>query len=84
MLKGGRETIMPRGFLFQEFFEGLSEDALGVSRPTVFLPAMTRLFSSILFYLMRFTGQTGFDNHGSPTSSIASKFKPQIEFKLTA
>lgn len=55
---------MPRGFLFQEFFEGLSEDALGVSRPTVFLPAMTCLFFSVLSYLMKFTGQTGFDNHG--------------------
>jgi hypothetical protein len=64
MLKCGRGTILPRGFLFQEFFKGLSEDTLGVSRPTVFLPAVTRLFFSVLSYLMKFTGQTGFDNHG--------------------
>jgi hypothetical protein len=56
--------ILSRGFFFQKLLEGLSEDTLGVSRPTAFLPAMTRLFSSVLSYLMKLTEQTGFDNHG--------------------
>jgi hypothetical protein len=54
---------MSRGLFFQKFFEGLYEDTLGVSRPTVFPPAVTRLFFSVLFELMIFTRQTGFDYH---------------------
>jgi len=57
------ETIMSRGLILQEFFESLYEDTLGVSRPAVFSPAVTRFFSSVLFYLVKFTGQTRFDNH---------------------
>jgi hypothetical protein len=64
MGQSGEGTIMSGGLFFQKFFEGLYEDTLGVSRPTVFPPAVTRLFFSILFYLMKFTGQTRFDNHG--------------------
>jgi hypothetical protein len=63
-LKGGKGAILSRGLFFQKSFEGLSEDTLRVSRPTVFPPAVTRLFFSILFHLMILTGQARFDNHG--------------------
>jgi hypothetical protein len=62
-LEGGTGAILPRGLFFQKSFEGLSENALGVSRPTVFFPTMTRLFFSILLYLMIFTEKTSFDDH---------------------
>jgi hypothetical protein len=68
MRKGGEGAVMSRRFFFQKYFEGLSEDTLGISRPTVLPPAVTRLFFFILFYLMKFTAQARFDNHGSPTS----------------
>ena len=57
-------AITSSGLFFQKSFEGLQEDTLGVSRPTVLPPAVTRLFFSVLFHLMKFTGQTRFDNHG--------------------
>jgi hypothetical protein len=63
ILKGGEGLVMSRGLFFQKSFEGLSEDTLGVSRPTVFPPAVTRLFFFGLFNLMKFTIGTGFDNH---------------------
>jgi hypothetical protein len=64
MLKGGEGTIPSSGLFFQKSFKGLSEDTLGVSRPTVFPPTVTRLFFSVLFHLMIPTAQTRFDNHG--------------------
>ena len=64
MLEGRKGLIASSGFFFQESFEGLSKDTLGVSRPTVLFPAVTRLFFSVLFHLVKFTGQTMFDNHG--------------------
>jgi hypothetical protein len=63
MREGGKGMILPSGLLFQKSFKGLSEDTLGVSRPTVFLSAVTRFFFSIQFQLMIFTRQTGFDYH---------------------
>lgn len=62
-LKGGEGTILSGGFFFQKLFEGFYKDTSGVPRPAVFSPAMTRIFFSILFYLMKFTGKTRFDNH---------------------
>jgi len=63
ILKGEEGLVRSRGFFFQKFLEGLCKDTLGESRPTVFPPAVTRLFFSGLFNLMKFTIGTGFDNH---------------------
>jgi len=63
MCEGGKGMILSSGLFFQKSFKGLSEGTLGVSRPTVFLSAVTRFFFSILFQLMMFTRQTGFDHH---------------------
>jgi hypothetical protein len=62
-LEGGEGTILSGGFFFQKLFEGLYKDTLGVLRPAVFPPAVTRFFFSVLFCLMILTGQTIFDNH---------------------
>lgn len=63
MREGGKGMILSSGLLFQKSFKGLSEDTLGVSRPTVFPPAVACLFFLVLFELMIFTRQTGFDYH---------------------
>jgi hypothetical protein len=63
MRESGRGAILSGGVFFQKLFESLYKDTPGVSRPTVFPPAVTRLFFSVLFYLMKFTDQTRFDNH---------------------
>jgi hypothetical protein len=62
-LKVGEGAILSGGLFFQKLFKGLYEDTFGVSRPTVFSPAMTRLFLSVPFYFMKITGQARFDNH---------------------
>jgi hypothetical protein len=63
MRESGEAAILSGGVFFQKFFEGFSEHTLGISRPTVFPPAVTRLFFSVLLYLMKFTEQARFDNH---------------------
>ncbi len=61
---GGKGAILSGGFFFQKLFECLYKDALGISSPAIFPPAVTRLFLSVLFYLMKPTGRTRFDDHG--------------------
>ena len=63
-MRGGEGAILSGGFFFQELFESLYKDTLGISSPTIFPPAVTRLFFPILFYLMKPAGRTRFDNHG--------------------
>ncbi len=58
--EGGEGAFGSRGFFFQIFFKGLCEDTLGVSGPTVLLPAVTGLFISVLFDFMILTFETGF------------------------
>jgi len=62
-MRGGEGAILSGGFFFQKLFEGLYKDTFGISSPTIFPPAVTRLFFSILSYLMKPTGRTRFDNH---------------------
>jgi len=51
-------SLLSSGLFFQKPFEGLPEDAFGVSTPTVFPPAVARLFLAVFFRLMVFTEQT--------------------------
>jgi hypothetical protein len=67
-LKTGEGLLMSRGFFSQKLLKGLCKNTLGVATPTVFPPAVTRLFFSVLFHLMIFAGQTRLDNHCSSTS----------------
>ena len=62
-MRGGERAILSGGFFFQKLFESLYKDTLGISRPTIFPPAVTRLLFSVLFYLMKPAGRTRFDNH---------------------
>jgi len=62
-LKGRIGALPSSGLFFQKSFEGLPEDASGVSTPTVFPPAVARLFLAVFFCLMVFTEQTRLDNH---------------------
>jgi hypothetical protein len=55
MRESGEAATLSGGVFLQKLFEGLSEHTLGISRPTVFPPAVTRLFLSVLLYLMKFT-----------------------------
>ena len=50
-------------FFFEKLFKSSHSDAFRKLRVTILLDATTHLLIPFLFYLMKFTCQTGFDEH---------------------